>query len=156
MRGFFALFVVVLLAVGCGADNSTVPGHTGVPSRVSLDSDGSDDGDTAALDMMPASFDNPLSSFDFNTIDGGLEIKPDEVRDPESADPIAPSGEVGGSDDLEPEIIPDDDPDSGDTPDPDDEPDSDDDLEPEVVGGDGDDPDSGPDDADEFGLEVVE
>lgn len=153
MRIFLFLVLFMVLAfVGCGADNPIRSGPTGAPSRVTLDSGEQPDDDTADLDMMPANFDNPLASFDFNTLDGGLGLEPDEVLDPEGADPADPADDTDtddGDDDLEPEVIPDDEPDSGNTPDPDD-----DDLDPEVVGGD---PDSGAGgDVDDFGIEVVE
>lgn len=157
MRIFLVLFVVLVVA-GCGADNPIRSGHTGAPSRVTLDTDEQPDGDTADLDLMPTGFENPLSSFDFNTLDGGLDLEPDEVLDPEGADPADPADDTDtdGDDDLEPEVVPDDNPDSGGEPDSDDDPDPDDGLEPEVVDGDGD-PDSGAGgDVDDFGIEVVD
>ena len=152
MRVFFAFFTVFVFVVGCGADNPTQSGPSGAPSRIALDTD-DPDGDTAAdVDLlMPTRFENPLSSFNFNTIDGGRDLQPDEVLDPDGRTEVVPSdpddGDTGdGGDGLEPEVVPevDDDDDGTDT-------DSDDDLEPEVD----DDPDSG-DDVDDFGIEVIE
>ncbi len=149
----FALFVIVLFVAGCGVDNPIQSGPTDAPSRISLDSDGSDS--VAEHQLMPAQFDNPLSSFDFDTIDGGLNLEPDEVYDPEgTGDSPTPEDTDVDDDALEPEVI---EPEGDDEPEPDsdNEPDSDDDLEPEVVGGG--DPDSGAGgDVDEFGIEVVE
>ena len=154
MRFFLALFVVLLFA-GCGANNPIQSGSTGAPSRITISSD--DDSDAVAggnPQLMPAGFENPLSTFDFTAVDSEWDLEPDEVRDPDSTEtPLVPDDvdDGGGGGDLEPEVTEvegDDEPDSDDA-------DPDDDLEPEVVGGD-DDPDSGVDDLDEFGLEVVE
>ena len=153
MRIFLALFVIFAF-VGCGADNPIQPGQPGstdvAPSRIPLAPDESD-GDTAAdaeLQLPPARFENPLATFDFNTlIDGEPDLEPSEILDPEGTETLPDDADTGDGDDpdddLEPEVIPDDEPDSGDGPDPDDD-------SPEVVTGD----DS--DDVDEFGIEVVE
>ena len=98
---------------------------------------------------MPSRFENPLASFDFNTIDGGQELGPDEILDPDGTE--TPPDDTDGDGDggaPEPEVIPDDEPDSGGEPDP----------EPEVIPDD--EPDSGgepdPDDEDDFGIQVIE
>ena len=145
MRIFSVLFVVFVFA-GCGADNPVQPGPSGAPSRVALDIDDPDPNADTDPQLMPTRFENPLSSFDFNTIDGGRDLQPDEIKDPEGTETPPDDTDAGDGDDLEPEVVPEvDDGDDGTDTDPND------DLEPEVD----DDPDSGGD-VDDFGIQVIE
>ena len=137
MRFFLALFVVLLVA-GCNLDNPIRSGPTDAPSRITLDDDGDDTTDTTDL-QLPTRFENPLSSFDFNTLSGDRDLEPDEVLDPDGVGtlPDDTDVDVDDGDGLEPEVIDDD---SDDDPDPD----------PEVV-------DDDDDSDDDFGAdEVVE
>ena len=150
MRVFLALFVISFVIAGCDINNPIQPGPSDAPSRITLDIDEESEGDTAAdddLQPVPTRFENPLSSFDFETINGDRELKPDEITDPDGTDPVAPlapSDEVDDDNGLEPEIV------------PDEEIDSDDELDPEVIDDDDDSGDDTDDDDDDFGVEVIE
>lgn len=150
MRIFLA-FLVLLFAAGCGTvDNPIQGGSTGASSRIPLESDEPDSAaDTTQL--ITTGFDNPLSSFDFNTIDGDRDIEPDSILDPVDNDPVTPSDDADASDDIEPDAVEHDDSDE------------DDDIEPDAVRDD--DSDDGSDDvpvddvdSDDFGPadEVIE